>query len=44
VDPELTLKGLAILHQESAWRPSASAVGMGGTSRDDAGAGSRGGR
>ena len=44
VDPELTLKGLAILHQESAWRPSASAVWMGGTSRDDAGAGSRGGR
>ena len=44
VDPDLTLKGLAILHEESAWRPSASTAGVGGGSRDDRAAGSRGER
>ena len=41
IDPELTLKGLAILHQESAWQPSGSAAGTGGSARDDAGSRSR---
>ena len=44
IDPELTLKGLAILHEESAWQASTRAADVRGTSRDDAAAGTRTGR
>ncbi len=41
VDPDLTLKGLAILHDESAWRPSAGAARIGGEARAERAAGAR---